>query len=835
MGASVLSTIARAQGSALAAAAIDPALATALALGGLVVAGLAWIVLHREALRRVLLAAVDPRPLALFRIAFGVCLLIGVLEAWPLAGYLYSDEGLLTSAAAIELYGREALAGYGAGEGGGFADLGAVLRYLAGGRWSIHFFFDDPWTVAAAQWALVAACVGLVLGVRTRTCAVIAWLLLAGMLRRGDAHWGGEQVYVSFLFLLMLGRAGEAFSVDNLRRCRALRGRGLLSEPGGPGEGAGAPPSSEHPQGLAAIYRRIPAWPQALIAVQLAICYAANGWAKSGALWESGDALYYALHLETYARVDGSTIALSLGTWPLRLATWTVVLWERLFPLVLVGLWIDARARVAAAPRLGRARALARIAALLAALAVGALAVLGESALGGLLAAALASVALLGGRGLLVDRARLARTILAPRLWLGIGVAFHLVNLLLFNVGMFALATMSAYLVVGAGPWAIGIVQRIGRRLSALGAPVAPHLSRERAIDAEDPALPHLHRDDAALPAWAIAAAGVLLIVGLVAAMSVDPAPSYRMRWIWHGATLLAAILVMGVGRRAARRARGVAPGLTRPWAYGPAGRTAAAGVVAYHLIALTIWQLPAGPRWPFRKVARGLVDPWLELTFTRQRWQMFAPDPPRFNRSVRTTVIDGAGVRHDLRTELALPDNRPRPYLWPDRRRKVDEAIAGQRPDLAAWHARALCRRWALDHRGDPARTVLLERVVAPMPAPGEARAGDPWANANVEPILAIGCASEPFAQLDPELRRRHDLPPAPPGTILTTWPEGQDKTWAARVARIDHLTPLWTTLALGLVLGFARWSREDRRRHVEQVRAQRGSGDTKGAVRDT
>jgi hypothetical protein len=43
----------------------------------------------------------------------------------------------------------------------------------------------------------------------------VTWLLYVGMLRRGDAHWGGEQVYCGFLFLLVLARCGEAFSVDN--------------------------------------------------------------------------------------------------------------------------------------------------------------------------------------------------------------------------------------------------------------------------------------------------------------------------------------------------------------------------------------------------------------------------------------------------------------------------------------------------------------------------------------------------------------------------------------------------------------------------------------------
>jgi hypothetical protein len=95
----------------------------------------------------------------------------------------------------------------------------------------------------------VLACVGLVIGWRSRGCAALCWLLYAGMLRRGDAHWGGEQVFCALLFPLMLARCGEAFSVDNLRRCRRLRARGLLSRPGGPGDGRGRGPEQRAPAG----------------------------------------------------------------------------------------------------------------------------------------------------------------------------------------------------------------------------------------------------------------------------------------------------------------------------------------------------------------------------------------------------------------------------------------------------------------------------------------------------------------------------------------------------------------------------------------------------------
>lgn len=331
---------------------VDVVLALAAVLAVAAVVGLGG--LHREALRRVLLGTVDPRPLALFRIAFGLCLLGLVGEIAPLSAYLFSDEGLLPSAAVPRVYDGPARYA----DGTGTIGARALLEYAMGGRWSLLHFCDDPTFVRAYVAALAVACVGLVIGCCTRTCAVLAWLLLAGLLRRGDAHWGGEQTFMGLLFVLMLAPSGTAFGVDAWRRARALARRGGLDLR--EGEGGGALPGPDHPHGLAAIYPRIAAWPQALLLAQLGLAYAVNGWTKSGPTWVSGDTLRLALHLDRYARLDWHALAVALGPWPFRLATWGVLWWERLFPLMLVGLWLRAVARSGAPPLLGPARTAAR-------------------------------------------------------------------------------------------------------------------------------------------------------------------------------------------------------------------------------------------------------------------------------------------------------------------------------------------------------------------------------------------------------------------------------------------------------------------------------------------
>ncbi|PCC67054.1 hypothetical protein SAMN02745121_08334 [Nannocystis exedens] len=800
----------------------------ALALTAASLVGL--VALHREGLRRVLLRAVDPRPLALFRIAFGCCLLVSLLEIAPLAPYLFSDEGIVPRAAVPELMGRGALVGFGDGvrEPAGPRDAWAVAEFVSSGRWSPLYFGDSPGGVAVHLGLLLAAALALTLGFRTRLSAIATWLLYAGLLRRGDAHWGGEQVFCAFLFLLTWSRCGAAYSVDNWRRCRALRRRGLLSMPSGPGAGAGAAPSPAAPRGLAAIYRRIPAWPQALIAAQLALCYAANGWAKAGTAWQTGDALLLVLLRDTYVRWDMSAAIAAVGPWPLRLASWGVMWWERLFPLVLVGLAARALGRSGAPALRGPASAAARLcwgglagaAAIAAAVPMdlvekpGTPGAAERAAALAVLAAVCAAVAIAGPRAGAAAR-RLAAGPLAPKWWLGFGALFHLGNHALLAVGAFAPATLAAYLVCGAGPWAVATLRRALGGLARRGVPVPEHLREETAC--EDPSLPHQHRDAAALPGWAIGGAGMVVLAG--GAIALIGGAGARA---WHAAWLAAGTGLTIAGWRIARRERGAAVALPEPWAHGPAGRLAAGGLVAYHVVALLVWQLPAWPGLPWRAQARTLVGPWIELSFTSQVWSMFAPNPPRDQQLLRATVVDAAGVRHRFGEEPQRVDDLPRPHPWHDRWRKIADNVLGQRERLAQWHARYLCRRWALEHAGEPPREVLLEGLRAPLPLPGsdlrEHFAGQQQARV----LMRVDCADEPFAQLAPEVRARHGLAPAPAGSLRFAWE--RPATWAERKARRDPLAPLWPLAALGLLGALARWAREDRRAHVAARAARAG-----------
>jgi hypothetical protein len=523
--------------------------------------------------------AVDPRPIGLMRIAFGLCLLALVWETAPLATYLFSDEGLLPSAAVAEARGPN-------------------------GRWSLLYLVDHPAFVYAYLLALASAAIAMTVGWHTRVATVLAWFLLAGMLRRGDAHWGGEQVFTGFLFVLMFADSGAAYSLDS-------RGR---------------------------VQRRISGWPQMLIVFQLALAYAVNGWMKTGPTWIAGDTLALSMHLDRYARIDWHPVVTGLGTGPLRLATWAVLWWERLFPLVLVGMWLRAT----------------------------------------------------GSRWL---RARVA-WLVDPRPWLIFGLVFHAIGVVLFELGAFVGATVSAYVLVAA--------------------PIDPQ-----------PRAP----EHPPLPRWAWTS-----VVAIIATMGAVSIASGASAW-WYVGWIAGGALLYRAGLRPLRR---LALGL----------------VLAHHACALLLWQTPKSA---LREPAREMVEPWMDVTYTRQLWSMFAPNGPTRNQTLRTTVVVG-DERHDLRTELE--HDLRRPYLLHDRWRKVDEGVSGYRSNLAPWHARFVCRQWALDHDGEVPTEVVLERVVARF-APDDVADREAWfwAHAEVEPIVRVECAESRFGVPEPEVLARHGL----------------------------------------------------------------------------
>jgi hypothetical protein len=237
----------------------------------------------RTLIRRQLEPRDDPRPLALLRILLGLLTLAQVGGLWPLADFLFGDDGLAPPA---EICGSP-------------SGRMSLLCHLPGS--AVPAFF------VGFAIATLAFTVGFV----TRVSTVLVFVGFVAFCERNPVYLEGDQVFWNFLFLLCFSRCGEAWSVDAWWRGR----RGITAD-------------HVEPQ----LLRRIPAWPRTLMIVQLCVVYGANGWNKQGAGWLSGDALGYMLMNDRWLRVPLWSLV-TYGEPVLRLGSWGAWWFERAFPL----------------------------------------------------------------------------------------------------------------------------------------------------------------------------------------------------------------------------------------------------------------------------------------------------------------------------------------------------------------------------------------------------------------------------------------------------------------------------------------------------------------------
>jgi Vitamin K-dependent gamma-carboxylase len=128
--------------------------------------------------------------MALFRIAFGACLIADLLFRIPQIDDFYDDRGALP---------REAVIG--------------ALR----GSWAISVhFISGLWTAELALFLLALGfAIGFTLGYRTRLCAVASWFLVMSMqVRSGMVLHGGDDLFRVLLFWCMFVPLSGRFSLD---------------------------------------------------------------------------------------------------------------------------------------------------------------------------------------------------------------------------------------------------------------------------------------------------------------------------------------------------------------------------------------------------------------------------------------------------------------------------------------------------------------------------------------------------------------------------------------------------------------------------------------------
>ncbi|MCA9654751.1 MAG: hypothetical protein KC501_32850 [Myxococcales bacterium] len=241
----------------------------------------------------------DPRSMAAFRIALTLVAIANVAGLWPWHAMLLSSEGILDGAEAARTFAP-----------GSFAP-GLLERAWAivTGPVSLLYLFDGPAALGLHLAVFGLSALAFLVGWRTRAAGIVMFFAMDGLLVRNFLFWEGTEIVIRvFTAYLVCARCGHAYGVDAWRYRR------------------------DHPEKPR--YRPIPAWPRRLAIVQLAVLLGTTGLLKTGDAWLDGDAIYYALHSQHYARFVGAP-SWSLGL--LRVVTWVARTIEALFPLVLVG------------------------------------------------------------------------------------------------------------------------------------------------------------------------------------------------------------------------------------------------------------------------------------------------------------------------------------------------------------------------------------------------------------------------------------------------------------------------------------------------------------------
>ncbi len=884
-----------------AAQALSPQAGWVLLIG--VIALVTLFILHGERWRRFWLTAEDPRALALYRIVFGFFVICNVNDFWEYFTFLFTDEGIFTADVARQVHASAQFKGFGDGftdeEPWGFFDMWGLIEFLKGPKWSLLYFWDTPTAFWIHLWAFEIIAALFMLGFWTRTTGVLTFFLMNSIFFRNHLFWEGtELVYRVFLAYLICAKSGYAYSLDNWLRCRRLRRKGLLSERDGPGGGAGLAPSEEHPKGLQAIYRLIPAWPRRLAMFQLGTVYAFTGIVKNGSVWAKGDAIYYAWNMDHFYRYYPQRLTALIGTNFLRLMTWFSHWGEVFFAICLIGMVMH-WARDQQLPReTGARRLLLRLCwftiiivsggliyvtwsvhfvpampawvfvslwvSLLLALwwgwerldrkpivvrpakAAGVIATAIVGAIGfvfGLLIGADSPHwgqwlgVLIGwlvvGTGLMlairkrkptwweamrrfgttqIDRMWLCRWLLGRRIWIPWHIALMGGIFTLMNIGQFQTGMLSQTFVFFTGlETAIGL-RWFGRRLAKWGVPGIPQDVKDGLppIPSEDASLPHLRRDAAKLPQWAMFVTAGIVLVGVLVAAVVQP--EWNWQRIWWAALLFAA----GVAFQTWRASRGVQLSVVdpntqeprTPWAYGPFGRFVIGTLLIWHIVAVATWLLPEKDSLhAFRGPARNVFAFYLTRTQTDQGWGMFAPNPPRSNVFLKVLVTGQDGEVYDMKTDVYAPERKPMPWIWNDRMRKMNRRIIGGESGdtqwYRKWHARWYCREWALNPDlveglsgiGEPPKKVELVKVWYKIPSPEDvARRGfyvpeDLLERTGEEKVeYTENCRGAVMGQLPDWIRERHGLPPLPENEKYKPWIKHKKRAWEKAHAPKDE-----------------------------------------------
>ncbi len=717
-----------------------------------------WAWTRTKSIRRSVLALEDPRVFAVMRIGFALMTIQVFWNMHPYWRMMWSDEGIFSIAEGRQRYGRTALAGWSPTEG--FFDAWAILRFFTS-KYSAFFFWASPEFVAGYLYATFAVLLLFAAGVLSRITGVLGYLMMSSIYNH-NALWleGTDTVYRVFWILLLCCKTGHAWSFDNWWRCRRLRKKGLLDD--------GSPPAADLPPGKVRqpIYRLAPSWPRYLMMLQLVGIYTTTGMVKTGSVWARGDALYYALNMDHFYRFLGFTqwVSSLFATTLFRVMTWVTHWWEMCFSIVGLGMilkfgldhkdqaWYRDQQQQKVRLWLGRACLLglfitvyylniklypycidvnkatdAEVALRVATglfrinLAYGIL--VGLTVLWYIVGPFPLKLVKPGKRlfgriplpAWTLSREWMRKWLLGRRVWLTLGLMFHGFLFIFMNIGMFPLIMMMTYAAWFSGDevnralrWCVQKARLIPR----LGARIPARLDR-LFVPAQAPeTVPIRGRQ---IPDWLVLVLG-LGALGLVYLRIEKTQDLDDFVYLWFGACLLTAVCfrLWWLRRRMPTPEQiGGGPAL----AYGTFGRTVALLLVLWHGGAIVSVLFPGYPVFnTFRGKMRSFFSWWVSSTATTQSWRMFAPNPPRANSFMKTVVVEQDGTRWDLQNNSLK--NRPNPWIWNDRMRKMQRRMMGKGKWYLKHWAAFQCREWMLRTGSMPAR-IEVDKIWYRIPTP--------------------------------------------------------------------------------------------------------------------
>ena len=233
---------------------------------------------------------VSARGVAVLRIGLGLLLLDQLLALWPDLPGLVGPDAMVS--------------------------VEAARSQLPRGRWTPFDTLDQLETLHAWTTAAVVAAVLFTVGLGARMAGLFSVIFQAWLYQRDPFFMnGGDRVLRLGVLYLCTVPCGATWSVEAWFRSRRR-----------PQNGSSTP--------------LVPATATVLIRLQLMAIYTWSGLQKAGtAVWQQGDALYYALSSGNYARaphlMDGLLATESFQVL-LRLSSWTVLGWECSFAVLVL-------------------------------------------------------------------------------------------------------------------------------------------------------------------------------------------------------------------------------------------------------------------------------------------------------------------------------------------------------------------------------------------------------------------------------------------------------------------------------------------------------------------